>query len=111
MEPERLDKLLSKGQMTRFTAHTIIDPKALRQNLKAIRESGFSVDNEERNEGMRCIAAPVFDMNGEAVAGISISGPTSRVGASEVEELSRPVIKAAHQLSLAIGGSVTGPQP
>ncbi|HIF09879.1 MAG TPA: IclR family transcriptional regulator [Sneathiellales bacterium] len=111
MDPERLDKLLSKGQMTRFTAHTIIDPTALRQNLEAIRESGFSVDNEERNEGMRCIAAPVFDVNGEAVAGISISGPTSRVGASEVEELSRPVIKAAHQLSFAIGGSVTRPQP
>lgn len=111
MEPERLDRLLSKGLMTRFTVHTIIDPAALRQNLEAIRESGFSVDNEERNEGMRCIAAPVFDMNGEAVAGISISGPTSRVGASEIEELSRPVIKAAHQLSLAIGGNANRLQP
>ncbi len=53
---------------------------------------------------MRCIAAPVFDMNGEAVAGISVSGPTSRVSPDEIEPLSRPVMDAARQLTLAVGG-------
>ncbi len=109
MDLVRLDSLLAEGPMTCFTAQTITDPATLRQNLEVIRKSGFSIDDEERNEGMRCIAAPVFDTNGEAVAGISISGPTSRVGASSIEALSRPVMEAAQQLSFAIGGSATRP--
>lgn len=110
MDDERLSRVLTTVELTRFTDHTITDKADLKLNLEAIRETGFSVDNEEKNEGMRCIAAPVFDMNHEAIAGISVSGPTSRVSASEVEKLSRPVIEAAHQLTLAIGGSVTQPR-
>jgi IclR family acetate operon transcriptional repressor len=60
---------------------------------------------------MRCIAAPVFDMNGEAVAGISVSGPTSRVSMAGIDRLSRPVIAAARELTHAIGGAVTSPPP
>lgn len=107
MDSERLTRLLKTAELTRFTEHSIIDASALRQDLETIRERGYSVDNEEKNEGMRCIAAPVFDMNKEAIAGISVSGPTSRVGTSKIERLSRPVIEAAHELTLAIGGSFT----
>jgi len=62
------------------------------------------VDDEEKNSGMRCIAAPVFDMNGEVVAGLSVSGPSSRVSVPLTEHLSRPVIEAAWELTYAIGG-------
>ena len=68
---------------------------------------GYSIDNEERNLGMRCIAAPVFDVNAEAVAGISVSGPTSRVSQQDVERLSASVRQAANALSVAIGGHLT----
>lgn len=107
MDADRLDRLLSTMELTRHTDHSITDQAALRQDLRTIRETGYSVDNEEKNSGMRCIAAPVFDMNLEAVAGISVSGPTSRVGASEIENLSHAVIDAAQDLTLAIGGNVT----
>ncbi|AVO38698.1 HTH-type transcriptional regulator BhcR [Pukyongiella litopenaei] len=110
MDDERLGRVLATVELARFTEHSIVDPNALKRNLEVIRETGYSVDNEERNEGMRCIAAPVFDVNREAIAGISVSGPTSRVSASEVERLSRPVIEAAHQLTLAIGGGLTRPR-
>ena len=90
----------------RFAPHTITDHEALKQDLATIRAQGFAVDNEEKNAGMRCIAAPVFDMNREAIAGISVSGPTSRISAQEITQLSRPVIEAAHALTLAIGGDV-----
>ncbi len=59
---------------------------------------------------MRCIAAPVFDMNGEAIAGMSVSGPTSHVSEDEIERLSRPVIEAAYELTLAIAGVATPPR-
>jgi IclR family acetate operon transcriptional repressor len=111
MDEDRLDRLLATVELQAFTDRSITNPESLKADLATIRARGFSVDNEEKNAGMRCIAAPVFDINSEAVAGISVSGPTSRVSESEVERLSRPVIEAAHQLTLAIGGTLTPPQP
>lgn len=109
MEAGRRNRLLSREQLTEFTEHTIIDVDALLEDLLAIRERGHSVDDEERNVGMRCIAAPVFDFNGEAVAGISVSGPASRVSREETERLARSVTSAARELTLAIGGAATAP--
>ena len=107
MDAGRLDRLLAATRLEVFTDHTITDHEALKQDLATIRTQGFAVDNEEKNAGMRCIAAPVFDMNREAIAGISVSGPTSRISAQEISQLSRPVIEAARALTLAIGGDVT----
>ncbi len=109
MEPARSDRILSSTNLSAFTDHTITDPAKLLENLGMVRERGYSVDNEEKNLGMRCIAAPVFDLNREVVAGISVSGPTSRVSESEIERLSRPVTEAAHQLTLAVGGVSISP--
>ena len=106
MDSDRLDRWLSVHELEAFTHRTIADRASLIGDLSSIRELGFSFDNEERNLGMRCIAAPVFDVNGEAVAGISVSGPTSRVGPEDVERLSVPVTEAALELTSAIGGVV-----
>ncbi len=71
-----------------FTDTTLTDPAALEADLARIRHRGFSFDDEEeRSRAMRCIAAPVFDLSGEAIAGISVSGPTHRIGAEHVKTL------------------------
>ncbi|WP_120499184.1 HTH-type transcriptional regulator BhcR [Roseovarius sp. EL26] len=106
MDDERLTRTLASHNIQAFTDHTITDLAQLREDLVRIRYRGFSVDDEEKNLGMRCIAAPIFDVNGEAVAGISVSGPVSRVGSGDIERLSAPVVEAAQVLSLAIGGRV-----
>ena len=105
MDGDRLDRVLASADLQSFTEHTIVDSNALRADLADTRARGFSIDDEEKNTGMRCIAAPVFDLNGEAVAGLSVSGPTSRVSLEETDRLSREVIDAAHQLTEAIGGN------
>ncbi|WP_323764116.1 HTH-type transcriptional regulator BhcR [Marinovum sp.] len=107
MDDRRLDRFLASAKLEVFTLHTITTHEALKSDLRAVRERGFSIDNEEKNIGMRCIAAPVFDVNGEAVAGLSVSGPTSRVSEDEIKRLSRPVIEAADELTRAIGGMAT----
>ena len=109
MDEDRLDRLLAKTELRAFTDRSITSPDALKEDLAMVRAQGFSIDNEEKNMGMRCIAAPVFDINREAVAGISVSGPTSRVSEAEIARLSRPVIEAARQLTLAIGGTISAP--
>ena len=105
MDELRLDTLFSKTQFKRFTGYSITEPTALRAHLSDIRTRGYSIDNEEKNTGMRCIAAPVFDFNGEVIAGISVSGPTSRIEPARLEELIAPVMNAAQDLTFAIGGN------
>lgn len=104
MDAAQRDRCLAIGGLEAFTQHTIVELEDLLANLQVIRERGFSLDNEERTLGMRCIAAPVFDINREAVAGISVSGPTSRVSEATLKELSNPVMEAARELTVAIGG-------
>lgn len=111
MDEDRLDRILAAQRFERFTKYTLTDLGHLRENLIEVREVGYSVDDEEKNLGMRCIAAPVFDVSDEAVAGISVSGPISRVGEGDVSHLSRAVKDAAQALSLAIGGKGTPTKP
>ncbi|MEM9350937.1 MAG: HTH-type transcriptional regulator BhcR [Pseudomonadota bacterium] len=103
MSPARLEALLKATAFEPFTEHTITSPERLRAELDNIRKQGFAIDNEEKNLGMRCIAAPVFDWQGEAVAGVSVSGPTSRITQDDVARLASSVTLAAQNLSIAIG--------
>lgn len=104
MDEDRLARTLALRTLEAFSEHTITDADELRTDLSQARERGFAIDQEEKNIGMRCIAAPVFDVYGEAVAGISVSGPTGRVSSENIDGLSKLVISAAQQLSTAIGG-------
>ncbi len=111
MDDARLDRVLSRAELEVFTEHTIADAGAMRRELQAIGECGFSIDGEEKTLGMRCIAAAVFDVNQEAIAGISVSGPTSRVGSAQIPTLSAAVIEAAKAVTAAIGGKPIRRQP
>jgi len=106
MDAARIDTHLSVAPLEQFTEFTLTDRDTLMDDLAITRVRGYAIDGEERNIGMRCIAAPVFDVHGEAVAGISVSGPTSRVGTEQVAKFSTEVVAAAQELSAAIGGSV-----
>lgn len=104
MDPPRIEKLLFAEPMEQFTEFTLTDRDALMTDLSETRARGYAIDAEERNIGMRCIAAPVFDIHGEAIAGLSVSGPTSRVGADQIDRFGKEVVAAAQELSAAIGG-------
>ena len=78
------------------------------KTLQETRARGYAIDDEEKNEGMRCIAAAVFDWTGEAVAGLSVSGPVSRVSVRETPRLAEAVARAAADLSAALGAEVRG---
>lgn len=71
---EIIDKINFEG----FTSKTITDKEKFKEELKIIKENGYGFDNEEREQGVSCIAAPIFDLNNDPIASISISGPTSR---------------------------------
>lgn len=107
MDEDRFLRWLLDHPPERFTEHTLTDPEGLRTEMTKIRDRGYSIDEQEKNLGMRCVAAPVFDVNREAVAGISISGPISRMAADSIPDLAQIVISAARDLTSAIGGDVS----
>ena len=91
--------------MPEFTPKTLAKPHLLFAELETTRTRGWAHDDEERYAGMRCIAAPVFNAHGDAVAGISVSGSTARFTEQAISLFSTAVCKAAADLTERIGGS------
>jgi DNA-binding IclR family transcriptional regulator len=101
--PDVITEIVGSRDLAMFTPNTITSVDQLRVELASIRERGYSVDNEEYDEGLRCIGAPVRDSSGRVVAAIGIGGPVTRVTPARIEELARVVIGAAHGLSMRLG--------
>ena len=98
-EPVKIEKYISQKNLEIFTNNTISDMKELRIEMEIIKVQGYAFDDEEKNIGMRCIAAPIFNFYGEAIAGISISGPTARLSLDRIEPISKMVKQKASLLS------------
>ena len=81
------------------TPRTISSRDQLKLHMEQIRDRGFAMDDEEHEYGVRCMAAPVYNKAGKAIASIGISGPTVRVTLDKVPELSKIVMKAGDDLS------------
>ncbi len=106
---KEVEQILQKKGLPEFTAKTLTSPEALFADLAATRDRGWSFDDEERYAGMRCVAAPIYNAFGEAVAGISISGPTVRFPDQAVAELGPKVRRAAGEVTNRIGGKAPAP--
>jgi IclR family acetate operon transcriptional repressor len=100
--------MLGRRALERFTEKTLDTQAALFADLEAIRARGWSLDDEEHTVGMRCIAAAVFNEYGEAVAGLSVSGPAVRLSYERIGELGPKVREAADALTAASGGRRSG---
>lgn len=96
--------IIRTHKLPRFTDETLITAEALANDLHDTKQRGFAFDKEEKNPGMRCIAAPVFDMHSEPIAGMSISGPSARIPDSRIDALATSVKAAAADLTKALGG-------
>lgn len=99
-----VERILHKKGLPQFTPKTLTTPTDLFHSLDEIKQRGWSLDDEERCLGMRCIAAPIYNSYGEAIAGISVSGPTVRFPEIELSEIGARVRKAADEVTGLIGG-------
>jgi DNA-binding IclR family transcriptional regulator len=103
LAPAQIDAYLGATRFQSFTKKTLTTPAELKANLRQIVAQGFAIDDQEREEGVRCVAAPVRDHRGRVIAAISIAGPSMRVTKERVPELAAHVIQAANDISAKLG--------
>jgi len=104
LDEEELNLLIKEKGLPKRTENTITDPIQLKEHLKAVRTQGCAVDDEENERGIRCVAAPIYNETGKAVAAISISVPAFRVTKKVVQEtLKKEVMETAYQISQRLG--------
>jgi IclR family KDG regulon transcriptional repressor len=89
--------------LERLTAHTLVTVEALEDDFVRIRRRGYAVDNEEHEEGVACVASPVFDHGGRPCAAISVSGPSARILHDNTAALGGLLVEHAAAVSAALG--------
>ncbi len=99
----RLEELFGKSRLTKRTAHTQDTLGEVRKEAALTRKRGYSLDDEEFNLGVRCLAAPVYSSNGIVVAAIGITAATVRFTRERIPEISTIVMNSAARLSRLMG--------
>lgn len=95
---EKRERVLS-GSLVPLTPRTVTDPDALRARLEEIRRQGYVITSGEAYLGSIGVAAPVFDRDRNAVASISVSGPTERMDREKQEFLRRELLRITREVS------------
>ena len=103
LPPRELEELIRRRGLKAYTSNTITTPAQLKAELQRVRERGYSIDNEEYEEGLKCIGAPVRDFSGNVVASISMAGPAFRIAQDKIPLLARSVLETAEQISSELG--------
>lgn len=97
-----VDSILQSG-MPSITPRTITSPVVLYHDLEGVRTRGFAWDDEERIEGVRCVAAPIFNGAGDVCGAASLAAPTMRTPWARLQELGQDVKMAAGEVSAQLG--------
>jgi DNA-binding IclR family transcriptional regulator len=98
-----VDAIIHQHGMRRFTPKTLTTPGDLKQELELIRERGYAIDDEEIEEGVRCVATVVRDCAGRPAAAIGISSPSFRLPLEKAASIARLVCDTAQALSHECG--------
>lgn len=105
LSAERQGELVKRLKLVRLTGSTIVDPQAFRAELQLSRARGYAISDEEQAAGVRSVAAPIFSRTGEAVAALSVTGPSVRLDMNRLHAIGRDLIKAAHRITGNLGGT------
>ena len=103
LHPHRLAELYTGARLPKRTPHTLTTFSEIRRECDLTRKRGYSLDDEEFNLGVRCLAAPVYGSDGTVVAAIGITAATVRFPEKRIPEMSAKVRTVAAELSRLLG--------
>jgi len=98
-----VNEVIRRWGLKAVTANTITTAAALKAELRAVSSRGYAIDNEEKEEGLRCVSAAVRGHSGKLFAAMSVSGPAFRMTKERIPEVGQAVTRAANELSAELG--------
>lgn len=104
-EEKFLKQVLAKNRRVQFTDKTIIDLETIQQELDRIRENGYGINDQEREEGISALAAPVFDFDNNVPAALAIVGPAYRFKEENQKQMLDKLLAATRTMSRLLGES------
>lgn len=108
---EQVERIVERHGLVRRTPNTITDPARLFQELAAIRARGYSIDNVENEEGIRCVGAAIFDHRGRVAGAVSVSGSVASISLERARRELAPLVReTAQRISQAMGWAGQGPR-
>lgn len=101
--PQRLSDDLIPERLERYTDNTITDHDLLAEQLELVRRDGYSMTLEELEEGLNAVGAPIWGLDGELVASVSVSGPSYRLHGAAQKRAAHLTRDAAAEISRRLG--------
>jgi len=103
MTDEEITQIWERSDIHELTPYTITTLEGLMERLKEVRKNGYALDDEENEEGVRCIAACILDYKGRSKHAFSLSAPKSRMEDSRIKELIPYILQLKEELSKEFG--------
>lgn len=100
---EDVKKILKNTDFTPKTKNTITNIDDYLKELRLTNSRGYSIDNIENEEGIRCVSAPVLNFTGKVIAAISVSGHFESIEDSNFQQATELVVKTANLISRDLG--------
>jgi DNA-binding IclR family transcriptional regulator len=101
---DKLEDMAKAEKFIQRTPKTLVTVEELSRECDVIKERGYAIDEEEYFLGVRCIAAPVFDMDGRLVAAIGITATVITLPLGKLPEFSRQLLATTERISRQMGG-------
>jgi len=108
MPDEEREKVLPQLALKRFTPNTVGNVQELTAELFRVRKNGYACDLEEHELHIRCVAAPVWDHQGDVIASVSITAPMVRMAVTRLRQLAPLIQTAGLQISRELGYPIVG---
>ena len=100
---EEMQDILARIRYVRLTRKTLMSEEDLLRDLEKTRRRGYAVDDEEVEEGVRCVGASILDSTGHPVAAVSVSGPSFRMTVQNVRNISTLLVDCVQAISADLG--------
>lgn len=101
---DKWQKIINKEHFQQYTGNTITNIIDFTKEIERIRTQGFSVDDEEYEEGIRCVGVPFCIEEKEIIAAIAVTGPTLRLPDDKIIPLSKILIKCVNECRKKVKG-------
>jgi IclR family pca regulon transcriptional regulator len=105
LPPAELERYLASARLEPLTTRTVRDAGALRAELDVVRAQGWAIVDQELEDGLRAVAAPITDRSGAAVAAVNVSLHAAR---STTDSIRRDTLPALLDTAAAISADLPG---